>query len=121
VWGVNNALSPKYADDVNTLYDAEPKHHILWLRGSHDLAVSEAAASDPGTLGAMGLIPGWPGADVYPSQPMLSQIRAVLDKYASMGGSYQEVVIEDAAHAPYLEQLETFNAVFHKHLSQGLS
>lgn len=117
-WGINNALSPKYAGDIEALLTAEPKLSILWLRGSHDLAVSDTSASDPGTLGAMGLIPGWPGADVYPSQPMLSQIRAVLDKYAAGGGSYQEIVLEEAAHAPYLEQLEAFNEAFHKHISQ---
>ncbi len=116
VWGINNALSPKYVTDVNGLYTAERKHHILWIRGSHDLAVSDAAASDPGTLGAMGLLPGWPGPDVYPSQPMLSQIRSVLERYTAKGGSYQEVVIEDAAHAPYLEQLWAVNEAFHKNL-----
>lgn len=118
VWGINNALSPKYVADVNGLYKAEPKHNILWLRGSHDLTVSDAAAADPGTLGAMGLLPGWPGPEVYPSQPMLSQIRSVLEKYSANGGSYREVVIEDAAHAPYLEQLEVVNEIFHKHLGQ---
>jgi len=117
-WGINNALSPKYAGDMEALYAAEPKLSILWLRGSHDLAVSDTSASDPGTLGAMGLLPGWPGAEVYPSQPMLSQIRAVLDKYAAGGGSYQEVVLEEAAHAPYLEQLEAFNEAFHEHIDQ---
>ena len=81
IWGSANALSPKYAGDVSRLYAAEPKVDILWVRGSHDLAVSDAAASDPGTLGSMGLIPGWPGMEVYPPQPMLGQTaRAV--KYA---------------------------------------
>ena len=116
-WGINNALSPKYAGDMEALYTAGPKPSILWLRGSHDLAVSDTSASDPGTLGAMGLIPGWPGAEIYPSQPMLGQIRAVLDKYAAGGGSYQEIVLEEAGHAPYLEQLEAFNEAFHEHIN----
>ena len=34
-----------------------------------------------------GVLPGWPGADVYPVQPMVSQTRGVLDRYASAGGS----------------------------------
>ncbi len=118
IWGINNALSPKYAGHIEALYAAEPKLNILWLRGSHDLAVSDSSASDVGTLGAMGLIPGWPGAEIYPSQPMLGQIRAVLDKYAGSGGSYQEIVIQDAAHAPYLEQLRVFNEVFHIHIGR---
>ena len=83
VWGAANALSPKYSGDVNRLYAGEPKIRILWVRGSHDLAVSDTAASCPGTLGSVGAIPNWPGMEVYPPQPMLGQIRAVLEKYAA--------------------------------------
>jgi pimeloyl-ACP methyl ester carboxylesterase len=119
VWGSANALSPKYAGDIRRLYAAEPKVRVLWVRGSHDLAVGDAAASCPGTLGSMGAIPGWPGVDVYPPQPMLGQTRAVLEKYAAAGGSYTEVVIEDAGHAPYIEQAERFNALLHAHIGGG--
>jgi pimeloyl-ACP methyl ester carboxylesterase len=115
-WGAANALSPKYADDVNKLCSATPKVNILWIRGNHDLAVSDSAASCPGTLGSMGLIPDWPGAEVYPPQPMLGQTRAVLEKYAAAGGSYREVVIEDAGHVPFIEKPEEFNKVFHAHI-----
>ena len=118
VWGSANALSPKYAGDAERLYAVEPKVDILWVRGSHDLAVADAAASDPGTLGSMGLIPGWPGMEVYPPQPMVGQIRYVLEKYAAAGGSYQEVVIEDAGHTPFIEKPEEFNAVLHAHISR---
>jgi len=116
VWGSANALSPKYAGDISRLYAAEPKVDVLWVRGSHDLAVSDAAASDPGTLGSMGLIPNWPGMAVYPPQPMLSQIRHVLDRYAAAGGSYWEVEIGNAGHVPFIEKPEAFNAVFHAHI-----
>jgi pimeloyl-ACP methyl ester carboxylesterase len=119
VWGPANALSPKYAGDARRLYSAEPKVEVLWVRGSHDLAVSDAAASDPGTLGSMGLIPGWPGMEVYPPQPMLQQIRHALDCYVAAGGAYQEVVIQDAGHVPFLEQPEAFNGAFHAHLQRG--
>jgi hypothetical protein len=88
----------------------------LWIRGADDLAVSDRALSDPGTLGMLGVLPGWPGAEVYPPQPMLGQTRAVLEKYAAAGGAYQEVVISDAGHAPYLEKLAEFNRAFHAHL-----
>lgn len=116
VWGAANALSPKYAGDVNRLYTPGPKAPVLWIRGANDLVVSDSALSDPGTLGQMGLIPGWPGLEAYPPQPMLRQTRAVLEKYADTGGGYQEVVLADAGHAPYLEQLEAFNQAFHAHL-----
>jgi len=116
VWGSANALSPKYAGDVRRLYAAGPKVDVRWVRGSHDLAVSDMAASCPGTLGSMGLIPNWPGRDIYPPQPMLGQIRAVLEKYAAAGGSYEEVVIEDAGHVPFIEKPDEFNKVFHAHI-----
>ncbi|MCB9102492.1 MAG: alpha/beta hydrolase [Anaerolineales bacterium] len=115
-WGAANALSPKYVDNVKRLYAATPKVDVLWIRGSHDLAVSDNAASDPATVGAVGLLPGWPGPDVYPPQPMLGQTRAVLEKYAAAGGSYREVVIPNTAHVPYIENLAAFNAVFHPQL-----
>lgn len=116
-WGPANALSPKYADPVEKLIDAQPKPPILWVRGSDDKAVSDNAASDPGTLGAIGFVPGWPGMDVYPPQPMVSQTRAVLEKYAAAGGRYQEVVIQDAGHVPFIDKPDEFNAVFRAHLN----
>jgi pimeloyl-ACP methyl ester carboxylesterase len=118
VWGSANALSPKYAGDVHQLYSAKPKVDVLWVRGSHDLAVSDAAASDPGTLGSLGLIPNWPGMEVYPPQPMLGQIRHVLDRYAAAGGSYRELVIEGAGHVPFIEKPEAFSAALHDHIQR---
>ncbi len=115
-WGMANAASPKYAGDVASLYAIEPKPPVLWVRGSHDLAVSDAAASCPGALGAAGRIPGWPGAEVFPPQPMLAQTRAVLDQYQAAGGVYREVVMQDTGHVPFLENLPEFNRIFHPHL-----
>lgn len=116
-WGATNATSPKYAVDVKKIFAAEPKTRVLWLRGSHDLVVSDTAAADPGVLGMMGVLPGWPGADVFPPQPMLGQTRAVLEAYAAAGGSYQEVVIAGTGHVPFIEKLEAFNQVFHGHIA----
>lgn len=116
VWGASNATSPKYAGDIQKIVDSEPKVRILWVRGSDDLAVSDTAASDPGFLGRMGLLPGWPGEENYPPQPMVGQTRAVLESYATAGGHYQEVVIGDTGHVPFIEKPEEFNAVFHQHI-----
>jgi pimeloyl-ACP methyl ester carboxylesterase len=116
VWGARNALSPKYVGDVNKIINSDPKIRILWVRGSHSLLVSDTSSADPGYLGKLGLIPGWPGEDVYPPQPMVGQIRAVLDKYAATGGQYQEVVIEDTGHIPFIEKPVEFNDVFHEHI-----
>src|SRR5258708_2175019 len=116
VWGPANALSPKYVGDGSRLYRLPNKPNILWIRSSHDQIVADQSMFDVGFLGSLGAIPGWPGADVFPAQPMVSQTRAVLQKYAQSGGKYQEVVIEDAGHTPYLEKPAEFNAAFHKHL-----
>lgn len=117
VWGATNATSPKYQTHVERMIRSEPKFEILWVRGSHDLVVSDTALSDPGYLGRLGLLPGWPGEEAYPPQPMVGQTRAVLEKYAAAGGSYKEVVIQDAGHLPFLEKPDEFNAVFHAHLA----
>jgi pimeloyl-ACP methyl ester carboxylesterase len=118
VWGPNNATSPKYQPPVARIIQAEPKPPILWLRGSADMLVSDASFSDPGNLGRMGLLPGWPGEEAYPPQPMLGQTRAVLEQYAANGGRYQEVIIQDAGHAPYAEQPAEFNRHFFAHLEE---
>ena len=119
VWGPANAMSPKYVGDVSEIYDGRIKLPVLWIRGSHDKVISDTSTSDPGYLGKLGFIPGWPGDEVFPPQPMLKQIRTVLKKYAAAGGSYEEVVIQDAAHIPFIEQPQAFNAVLHVHLGAG--
>ena len=112
VCGPSNALSPKYIGDVSRLYRIDPKPPILWVRGSHDQIVSDQSLFDVGTLGALGFIPGWPGADVYPSQPMVGQTRVVLEQYKSAGGQYEEEVIQETGHTPYIEKPEEFNQAF---------
>ena len=105
--GMNNAISPKYCD-VSGFARIGPKPSVLWIRGSSDTIVSDASLLDFGTLGGMGLIPGWPGEEIFPSQPMLSQTRAVLDEYAAAGGSYREEVLEGCGHTPHVERPEEF-------------
>nr|VFK28758.1 MAG: alpha/beta hydrolase fold [Candidatus Kentron sp. MB]VFK33309.1 MAG: alpha/beta hydrolase fold [Candidatus Kentron sp. MB]VFK76097.1 MAG: alpha/beta hydrolase fold [Candidatus Kentron sp. MB] len=115
-WGPLNALSPKHAPQVENLYAAYPKTSILWIRGSHDLLISNRSAFDPAIAGAEGLLPGWPGDALYPPQPMLDQIRTVLENYAAAGGAYREVILQDTGHMPYLERPMAFNQAFHRHL-----
>jgi pimeloyl-ACP methyl ester carboxylesterase len=102
--------------DASGLANIDPKPLILWVRGADDLIVSDYAMFDLAALGHMGAVPGWPGDEVCPPQPMLAQTRVVLDSYAANGGSYREEVIEDAGHSPYLEKPKEFNAVFHAHI-----
>lgn len=111
VKGVNNALSPKYCN-LSALADVSPRPPILWIRGDIDEIVADRSLSDAGTLGAMGLIPNWPGAEVYPSQPMVSQTRAVLERYQAQGGTYTESVMADVGHTPYLEKPAEFLTIW---------
>jgi pimeloyl-ACP methyl ester carboxylesterase len=114
--GILPAFSRKYFD-ASDLIDISPKPPVLWIRGADDMIVGDMAMFDLAALGAIGAVPGYPGAEEVPPQPMLQQIRAVLDAYAAAGGDYEEVVIEDAGHSPYLEKPEEFNGAFHAFLA----
>jgi pimeloyl-ACP methyl ester carboxylesterase len=95
--GVLNAMSPKYYDTA-AIVDLPRKPPITWVRGGQDQVISDTSLFDLAHLGQLGAIPGWPGEDVLPAQPMVQQIRAVLDTYRVKGGVAEEVGIEHAAH-----------------------
>lgn len=117
-YGPINALSPKYViNDVDKIISAANKPPVLWVRGSDDLIVSDNSLFDFATLGKLGYVPGWPGEEAAPPQPMVSQTREVLEQYAANGGSFEEVVIPETAHGPQIEKPTAFNEVFHKLLS----
>jgi pimeloyl-ACP methyl ester carboxylesterase len=105
-YGPINASSPKYVGDTVQRF-IQVKPPILWIRGDSDQIVSDNSLFDFGTLGALGVVPGCP-TDLFPSQPMVSQTRHVLDQYKEHGGRYQEVVIADTAHSPYIEKPQEF-------------
>jgi pimeloyl-ACP methyl ester carboxylesterase len=100
--GVFNAMSPRWFDTsaLGRVRDGVP---ITWIHGTADQVVSDRSMFDFAVLGELGLVPGWPGADVMPSQPMESQTRPVLDRYAAGGGSYEEVVLDGVGHGMMLE------------------
>ncbi len=101
--GTNNALSPKYLNQSNFATCAA-KPAVLWIHGADDQIVSDTSMFDLGFLGQLGVIPGWPGLEIYPPQPMKMQIRTVLDKYQANGGHYHEVVLPDCGHSPHIEK-----------------
>jgi pimeloyl-ACP methyl ester carboxylesterase len=103
--GTNNALSPKYLD-LTGIVDIDPAPPILWVRGAEDKIVSNASFFDAGYLGKIGELPDWPGEDVYPPQPMVTQTRDVFEEYADAGGEYEEVVVDEAGHSPHIDQPE---------------
>ncbi len=117
-WGAANGLSPKWSQDPQRLLDATPKPPVLWIRGADSQIISDAGPLDAGVWGPSGLVPGFPGSDVYPPQPMVSQIRAFLDQYEEAGGDVREVAIEECGHIPFLEQPEPFNDLLHAFLRE---
>jgi pimeloyl-ACP methyl ester carboxylesterase len=119
-WGPINASSPKYiGDSVERFISADPKPPVLWVRGDADQIVGDNSLFDMGTLGQLELVPGWPGAEVYPPQPMVGQTRAVLEKYQAQGGSFHEVVIAGTGHCPYIEKPAEFMAEFGPFVQQN--
>lgn len=105
--GMNNAISPRYCN-LAGFAEIAPKPPVLWIRGAGDTLVSDTSFLDFGYLGQLGVVPGWPGMEVYPPQPMISQIRTVLEAYARNGGSYREEAIEDCGHSPHVEKPKEF-------------
>jgi len=108
--GMNNAISPKYCN-LSGFAEIVPRPDVLWVRGADDQIVSDTSLFDFGYLGKLGAVPGWPGEEVYPPQPMVSQMRAVLEAYRAQGGRYREEVIADCAHSPHIEQPEAFRTL----------
>lgn len=105
--GVNNAISGKHCN-LSGFAHIDPKPPVLWIRGADDAIVSDNSMFDLGALGKMGAVPGWPGDEAYPAQPMIGQIRAVLDAYAAGGGVVKEEVLVYCGHSPHLEHPERF-------------
>lgn len=97
---------------------AGPKPPILWPRGARDSIVSEASLLDVNFLGKDGAIPGWPGEEAAPPQPMVAQTARALAACREAGGEAVEVVL-DCGHTPYLERPDEFDRSFHPHLSQA--
>ena len=115
--GVLNTMAPQH-HDVSGIVDLATKPPVLWIHGSKDAIVSDESLFDLATLGKIGAIPGWPGEDVAPPQPMVAQTRAVLDRYAAAGGRYREVVL-DAGHSPLIEKPAEFQAALAEHLASS--
>ncbi len=113
--GVLNTMAPRF-HNVSKIVDVEPKPPILWVHGLSDAIVSDASLFDFATLGQMGAVPGWPGEDACPPQPMVTQTRSVLEAYAEAGGSFEEVAL-DCGHSAMVEKPAEFQAALASILS----
>ena len=105
--GTNNALAPQYAN-VSGIMNNKIKPEILWFHGDCDMIVNDNSVYDLPVLGKMGLIPGYPGEDKMPHQPMLKQTRYVLEQYKKNGGKYEEFLVKDAGHSCHIEKEDYF-------------
>src|SRR5215218_7915725 len=113
--GVLNTMSPTVCR-LDGIVDLDEKPPVLWLRGDADQIVSDTSAFDLAFLGSVGALPGWPGAEAFPPQPMVTQTRAVLDRYAASGGAYREVVFPEVGHSPHVERPQEFVVALLEHL-----
>ena len=100
--GVSNTMSVQYCN-LSALADVRPQMPILWLHGDKDVMVSDCSACDVAVLGQMGIMPGYPGAEEFPAQPMVKQMRYVLEQYHAKGGYYQEHLIAGSGHGCMLD------------------
>lgn len=109
--GILNALSGKYCRWAQ-IVDIEPKPPILWTHGTADIVVADGSAWEMGTLGKMGVVPGWPGEEAFPPQPMVAQIRNVLERYREAGGQVQMEMFEGSGHGPLFDAAERWSELF---------
>ena len=107
--GVLNTMAPQYFN-ASGIVDIADKPPVLWVRGVADVIVSDTSLFDLNYLGQLGVIPGWPGAETAPPQPMIAQTRAVLDAYREAGGQVTELALQDCGHSPHLEHPDRFVA-----------
>lgn len=114
--GVLNTMTPGHFN-VSGITDLAQKPPILWIWGTADAIVNDASFFDLNQLGALGIIPGYPGADVAPAQEMVSQTRDVLEKYRAAGGAVTELKFEGVGHAPHLERPHEFCDALIAHIS----
>jgi pimeloyl-ACP methyl ester carboxylesterase len=113
--GVLNTMAPTVLD-LSGVVDLEDKPPVLWIRGDADAIVSDTSSFDLAYLGLLGAVPGWPGEAECPPQPMVTQTRAVLDRYAATGGAYREVLLPGVGHAPHVERPQEFVVALLEHL-----
>ncbi|MFT4285896.1 MAG: alpha/beta hydrolase [Protaetiibacter sp.] len=115
--GVLNTMAPTRFDTTG-IVDLAVKPPVLWVHGTDDAIVSDASFFDLNYLGQLGVVPGWPGEDVAPPQPMKRQTREVLARYREAGGEVAELELADCGHAPHLDKPEQFLAALLEHVSR---
>jgi pimeloyl-ACP methyl ester carboxylesterase len=116
--GILNALSPKYCN-WSDIVGVNPKPPVLWTHGTADIVVADGSAWEMGTLGKLGVVPGWPGEDVFPPQLMVTQIRNVLGRYRDSGGHVQIEMFEGSGHGPLFDAAKRWSEIFFAFLASA--
>jgi pimeloyl-ACP methyl ester carboxylesterase len=107
--GTLNAFSGKHLKGLAEAFVAlTPKPKVAWVHGEKDMIVSDTSAWDFASVGMLNLMPGYPGKEVFPHQPMVKQTRRVLERYREAGGEYAELIFPGVGHSPFLEAREAF-------------
>jgi pimeloyl-ACP methyl ester carboxylesterase len=112
--GVNNALSPKWCN-TSAFGDLPEPAPLLWIRGDEDQVVSDTSMFDFGNLGKLGAVPGWPGDEVFPPQPMIAQLRQVFSRRRG----FEEVVLHEVGHGPLVERPAEVARLMLDHISRA--
>jgi pimeloyl-ACP methyl ester carboxylesterase len=115
--GVLNTMAPTHFD-TTAIVELATKPPVLWIHGADDAIVSDSSFFDLNYLGQLGVVPGWPGEEVAPAQPMKQQTREVLARYRDAGGEVTELALEDCGHAPHLDRPEEFLAALLAHITR---
>ncbi len=116
--GVANAFSARYMN-LSAFADLTPPPPVLWVRGDADAIVGDTSLFDLAQLGALGAVPGWPGADICPPQPMVTQTRTVLERGEANGGQWRELVLPGVGHSPFIEAPDAFSVALLEHLDRN--
>jgi len=114
--GILNALSGKFCNWTR-IVELEPKPPILWTHGTADTVVADGSLLEMGHLGKLGLIPGWPGEEAFPPQPMVTQIRNVLERYRELGGRVEMEMFQGSGHGPIFDAAQRWSKLFLKFLA----
>lgn len=112
--GVNNALAPVHCN-TSAFGDVSQPAPLLWVRGDEDQVVSDTSMFDFGYLGQIGVVPGWPGPDVFPPQPQVTQTRAVFERRRERG-VMREVVLPGVGHGPVVEAARDVASLMVEHI-----
>ena len=109
--GILNALSGRYCNWAG-IVELDPKPPVLWTHGSDDIVVADGSPWEMGTLGSTGAVPGWPGEAAFPPQPMVTQIRMVLERYRQAGGRVHTELFQGSGHGPHIDAADRWRALF---------